>query len=241
MLRNLIKIDTECLPMWNSSNRKCLRCKSMDPVSSAIASHASQETLIFSAEDIGTDPPVTYVNAATVADPGYPYQYTTSVNIRRDDIILSVSPPPTGDLKLRYFQYDLGEACLNIASGGVSDCMKESMSALRVYNRLCRPNGSMFLTTRKSVGLLSIIASQVVIVGLPGMTYVRPLGHFHRSVPAEKLSPRKRSDSRRMSAGHLRDFSHHLLTLCSVREKELLVEPDKTYFEHDLSSTLKAE
>ena len=34
--------------------------------------------------DLGYDPSREYLNAATVADPGYPFQYTTSVDPARD-------------------------------------------------------------------------------------------------------------------------------------------------------------
>ncbi len=83
----------------------------------SITDHGRRETIIGSVHDFGTTPPIEYMEASTVMDPSYPFQFTSSGNIRRDELILAFSPTPQGEIKVRYFQYDIGESATDIASG----------------------------------------------------------------------------------------------------------------------------
>jgi hypothetical protein len=83
----------------------------------SITDHGKRETIIGSVHDFGTTPPIEYTESSTVMDPSYPYQFTTSGNIRRDELLLAFSPAPQGEVKVRYFQYDIGDTATDIASG----------------------------------------------------------------------------------------------------------------------------
>ncbi len=85
----------------------------------SITDHGKRETIIGSVKDFGVSPPIEYVDAATVMDPAYPFQFTTSGNIRRDEILLAFSPAPQGDIKVRYYQYWISDAGVDIAAGRV--------------------------------------------------------------------------------------------------------------------------
>ncbi len=117
----------------------------------SISDHITRETVITSVKDFGVSPPIEYVDASTVMDPGYPYQYTTSGNVRRDEVILAFSPPPQGDIRVRYSQYDIGELCTNIASGrsfglyqGIDEKIK-SITTLTPTQRLNALNDKEFI------------------------------------------------------------------------------------------------
>ena len=65
-----------------------------------IINHESKETIINSVYDMGNDPSIEYTDAATVLDPGYPFQYSTSLDFQRDGIILAfLSSTQLGQLK----------------------------------------------------------------------------------------------------------------------------------------------
>lgn len=85
----------------------------------SITDHGKRETIIGNVMDFGSTPPIEYVEAAAVMDPAYPFQFTTSGNIRRDEILLAFSPPPQGDIRVRYYQYWISDAGIDIASGRV--------------------------------------------------------------------------------------------------------------------------
>ncbi len=85
----------------------------------AVPEHTHRESIIGSVADYGASPPIEYVDAAAVLDPAYPFQFTTSGNIRRDEIILAFSPPPQGDVKVRYHHYNTGDAGIDIAAGRI--------------------------------------------------------------------------------------------------------------------------
>ena len=236
------KLTLNAFPMWNFIRQEMLAVQ-IDGFRYRlpIASHAAQETIIYSAEDVGVDPPVEYVDAATVADPGYPYQYTTSANIRRDDIILSVSPPPAGDLKLRYYQYDLGESCLNIAAGrsfglyeGIDERIKSVQSLVPTqridvvndkekvweYFRSLLASRNRWLTRddlRAAVGTFPPFSSRRKLVAKEKIRFQENVG--------------------RAPEGFLTPFTDILIP---IRERELLTEPDKTHFEHELVNYLKS-
>lgn len=112
------RLTINAFPMWNMVRQQALPVP-LDNFryTMSIADHASKETIIFSAMDYGSTPPIEYVEAAKVMDPGYPFQFTAAINNRRDEVTISCSPPPSGDLKVEFTQYDLGEACLNIVAG----------------------------------------------------------------------------------------------------------------------------
>lgn len=137
------KVTLNAFAMWNMVREQAIPVP-LDNYrfTMPIADHTTKETMIVSAFDFGTEPPTEYADASSVMDPGYPFQFSASVNNRRDEIILSCSPPPTGDLKVTVVRYDLGEACTNIAAGrtfglyqGIDERIK-TVSSLTPTHRL---------------------------------------------------------------------------------------------------------
>lgn len=236
------KLTLNAFPMWNFVDQEMLAVQ-IDGFRYRlpITSHASQETLIYAAEDIGVDPPVEYMNAATVADPGYPYQYTTSANIKRDDIILSVSPPPSGDLKLRYYQYDLGEACLNIAAGRSFGLYEGIDERIKSVQSLVPTQRIDVLNDKERVWdyFRSLLASRNRWLTRDDLRAAvgtfPPFSSRRKIIAKEKI--RFRESVGRAPEGFLTPFTDIVIP---VREKELLAEPDKTYFEHELVKYLKS-
>jgi hypothetical protein len=100
-----------------------------------IANHQTRSTEVVKVQDTGHDPVVEYVSAYSVMDPGYPFQYTTSCDPERGDIYLTVSPPATERVMVRYCQYELQNSCVGLAAGsplhhheGVSEQIKTVQS-----------------------------------------------------------------------------------------------------------------
>jgi hypothetical protein len=112
------KLVINAMAMWNMVGQEAAPI----PIDTyrytmSITDHGKRETMIGSVLDFGTTPPIEYVESSTVMDPSYPFQFTTSGNVRRDELILAFSPAPQGEIKVRYLQYDIGGVSTDIASG----------------------------------------------------------------------------------------------------------------------------
>jgi hypothetical protein len=237
------KLTLNAFPVWNLVEREMLAVQ-VDTFRYRlpIASHETQETIIVSLEDVGTDPPCEYIDAAATADPGYPFQYTTAANIRRDEIVLALSPSPTGDVKVRYLQYDLGESCLNIAAGrsfgfyqGIDERVK-SVQSLTPTQRIDVLNDK----ERVWDYFRSLLASRNRWVSRDdlrtGVTMFPPFSSHRKIVLKEKI--RFEEKVGRAPKGFLTPFTQITVP---VRERAILEEPDRTYFERELGLYLKSK
>lgn len=75
------------------------------------------QTIVTHVEDRGPEPPVVYEDASVVLDPGYPYQYTASVDVARAEVRLAFSPPPQGSVSVRVHRYHLGPSSVGMPAG----------------------------------------------------------------------------------------------------------------------------
>ena len=112
------KMTINAFPLWNMVEKEVTI-----PNTAGFRYHLpelfaeTRETLIKSVFDIGVEPPVEYIDSSYVMDPKYPYQYTSTVNHKEDKLILAITPQPAGDIKVRYYQYDLSDLAVDIAAG----------------------------------------------------------------------------------------------------------------------------
>jgi len=204
-----------------------------------ISNHKSKESIITSVMDLGSDPAIEYVHAATVLDPGYPFQFTTSVNIHKDEIVLAFSPPPTGTVKVQYFQYDIGDDCINIASGrsfglyqGIDERVKSAQSITPTH-RLDAMNDKEYIWNY----FRSLLASRnrwltkddlrAAIVGYPPFASRTDIVQSGNISFEEKVGRVK---------GFLTPFTEINVP---VKTEKLLSEPDKSYFERQIGLYLK--
>jgi hypothetical protein len=200
-----------------------------------------QETVIVSVEDLGTDPATEYVDAASVADPGYPFQYTKSVQTGRGDIVLAMAPPPTGDVKVRYYQYDIGDLCINIAAGrsfglyqGIDERIRSVQSltpthrldVLNDKNRIWEYFRSMLASRNRWLSRDDIRAA---------VSLFPPFSTRRGIVAREKIRLEERVG--RAPAGFLTPYTELLIPL---REGALLKDPDRTYFERRLADYVRS-
>ena len=204
-----------------------------------ITDHRNRETIIVTVSDRGTDPPTEYVHAATVMDPGYPFQYTTSSDIHRDEIILALSPPTTGEVKIRYYQYDVGDLCINIASGrsyalhqGIDERVK-SVQSLTPTHRLNALSDKVMIWNY----FRSMLASRhrwLTRDDLRAAVKTFPAFSGNSSlVKTEKIAFEEKVGRVR---GFLTPFTEILVP---VRDRALLAEPDRSHFERELGLYIK--
>jgi hypothetical protein len=204
-----------------------------------ISNHKSKETIITSVMDLGSDPAIEYVHAATVLDPGYPFQYTTSVNIHKDEIVLAFSPPPSGTVKVQNFQYDIGDDCINIASGrsyglfqGIDERVKSAQSITPTH-RIETLNNKEHIWNY----FRSLLASRhrwltkddlrAAIIGYP------PFSHRDDIVKSDNISFEEK-------VGRVKGFLTPFTEIkIPVHDSGILSEPDKSYFEQHLSSYVR--
>jgi hypothetical protein len=235
------KLTLNAFPVWNMTEREMLAVQSdAFRFRLPMENHLTQETIISTVEDLGSDPPIEYVDAATTLDPGYPFQYAAAANPQRDEIVLSLSPSPTGDVRIRYFQYDLGEGCLNIAAGrsfafyqGIDEHIK-SVQSLTPTQRID------ILNDKERVWnyFRSLLASRNRWVSRDDLRNAvaafPPFASRLRVVVREKIRFEERVG--RAPQGFLTPYTEILVP---VRDPHLLEEPERTYFQHELGLYLK--
>ncbi|MDP2208153.1 MAG: hypothetical protein Q8K98_05170 [Bacteroidota bacterium] len=206
-----------------------------------ITAHKLKETIITSVTDLGADPPIEYINASTVLDPGYPFQYTTSVDIHKDEIVLAFSPPPSGTVKVQYCQYDIGDECINIASGrsfglyqGIDERVKSAQSITPTH-RIESLNNKEYIWNY----FRSLLASRqrwltkddlrAAIIGYP------PFSHQSDLVKSNDISFEEK-------VGRVKGFLTPFTEIkIPVNDGGLLDEPDKSYFEQQIGSYIRAK
>jgi len=205
-----------------------------------VAGPGNQETILVTVEDLGTDPAIEYANAASVADPRYPYQYTASVDPGREDIHLSLSPPPGGDVKVRYYQYETGDLCVNIAEGrsfgfyqGVDERMKtvqlltstHRLEALSDKQRIWDYFRSMLVSRNRWLTRDDLRAAVSTFPAFGGRRNV---------IVREKIGFKELVG--RAPRGYLTPYTE---VLVPVRERTLLQDPERTHFERQLELYIK--
>jgi hypothetical protein len=237
------RLTLNAFPVWNLVERGMLGVQ-VDSFRYRlpIASHETQETIIVGLEDVGVDPPIEYVDAATTVDPGYPFQYTTSANIKRDEILLALSPPPTGDVRIQYLQYELDDSILNIAAGrsfgfhqGIDERVK-SVQSLTPTQRIDALNDKERIWDY----FRSLLASRNRWVSRDdlrtGVAMFPPFSSRRKVILKEKI--RFHEKVGRSPQGFLTPFTEIVVP---VRERAILDEPDRTYFQHELGLYLKSK
>ncbi len=235
------KLTLNSFVVWNMVHGEMLAIQSEGsryrvPVSGP----GNQETILVSVEDLGTDPAVEYANAAGVADPRYPYQYSASVDPSREDIHLSLSPPPGGDVKVQYFQYGTGEHCANIAEGrsfglykGVDERVKtvqllnatHRLEALGDKQRIWEYFRSLLVSRNRWLTRDDLRAAVGTFPSFAGRRNV---------VVREKIGFKELVG--RAPRGYLTPYTE---VLVPVREKALLQDPERTHFEKHLERYIK--
>jgi hypothetical protein len=175
-----------------------------------------------------------------VADPRYPYQYTASVDPGREDIHLSLSPPPGGDVKVRYYQYETGDLCVNIAEGrsfgfyqGVDERMKtvqlltstHRLEALSDKQRIWDYFRSMLVSRNRWLTRDDLRAAVSTFPAFGGRRNV---------IVREKIGFKELVG--RAPRGYLTPYTE---VLVPVRERTLLQDPERTHFERQLELYIK--
>jgi hypothetical protein len=234
------KLTLNAFVAWNLVESEMLAIQSdMFRYRVPITNQATQETIVLSIEDLGTDPPTEYVDAATVVDPGYPFQYTTSANVRRGEVVVALSPLPAGDVKVRYHQYDIGELCLNIAAGrsfGLYQGIDERIKSVHSLTATHRLDG---LNDKEGIWnyFRSLLASRNRWVTRDdlraGVVSFPPFSSRRNIVVKDKIKFEERVG--RTSKGFLTPLTEITVPL---RDRSLLRDPDRTCFEHGLSKYL---
>jgi hypothetical protein len=202
-----------------------------------VSGPGTQETILVMVEDLGSDPAIEYANAASVADPRYPYQYSASVDPSREDIYLTLSPPPGGEVKVQYYQYETGEYCANIAEGrsfglyrGVDERVKtvqllnatHRLEVLSDKQRIWETFRSMLVSRNRWLTRDDLRAAVSAFPAFAGRRNV---------VVREKIGFRELVG--RAPKGYLTPYTE---VLVPVREKSLLQDPERAHFQRRLES-----
>jgi hypothetical protein len=205
-----------------------------------VAGPGNQETLLVAVEDLGEDPAIEYTNAANVADPRYPYQYSASADPGREEIHLSLSPPPKGDVKVQYYQYEIGDLCMNIVEGrsfglykGVDERVKtvqlltptHRLEALSDKQRIWDYFRSMLVSRNRWLTKDDLRAAVSMFPAFGGRRNV---------LVRERISFKELVG--RAPEGYLTPYTE---VLVPVRDRTLLQDPERTHFERQLEGYIR--
>jgi hypothetical protein len=195
--------------------------------------------------DTGHEPPIEYKPAASVMDPGYPYQYTTSFDPDRGEIYLTLSPPPaTGQVVARYWQYELNDGCVGLAPGKPLQHDKgASMSIKTVQSLSPTERLDIFDDNRKEERkkvwdyFRSLLASRNRWL-TRGDLRNAVLAFPPFSDPEIGIEPEKILFDEKV--GRVRGFlTPYTEITVPVASAELLLEPDRSHFERQLGMYIK--
>ena len=200
----------------------------------------AMQAVIANAEDQGADPPIEYLDAAATMDPGYPYQYTTSLDIKRNEVYLAMSPSPTGTVRVRLHHYNLGTSCIGLPPGssmqhqkGIPEQVKaaytispthrleavEDKQRVWSYFRLLIASRNRWLTRddlRSAVLSFPPFAAKKSVVRQEKIGFEEKVGRVR---------------------GFLTPFTEILVP---IYEKSILHQPDLSYFERQLGLYIKS-
>ena len=205
-----------------------------------VSGPGNQETILVMVEDLGSDPAIEYANAASVTDPGYPYQYSASVDPSREDISLTLSPAPGGEVKVQYYQYETGDYCANIAEGrsfGLYKGVDERVKTVQLLNathrlevlgdkqRIWEYFRSMLVSRNRWLTRDDLRAAVSAFPSFGGRRNV---------VVREKIGFRELVG--RAPKGYLTPYTE---VTVPVRERSLLQDPDRAHFERRLESYIR--
>jgi hypothetical protein len=205
-----------------------------------VSGPGNQETILVRVEDLGSDPATEYANASGVTDPGYPYQYSASVDPSREDITLSLSPAPGGEVKVQYVQYETGDYCANIAEGrsfGLYKGVDERVKTVQLLNathrlevlgdkqRIWEYFRSMLVSRNRWLTRDDLRAA---------VNAYPPFGGRRNVLVREKIGFRELVG--RAPKGYLTPYTE---VQVPVRERSLLQDPDRAHFERRLESYIR--
>jgi hypothetical protein len=203
--------------------------------------HKNLETIIVRVQDMGANPPIEYMDAASVLDPAYPFQYSTSANNSRDEIVIALSPCPTGMVKIHFNQYTIGDSCIDIAPGRNYGLFKGLESKIKSVHSITPTQRIDALNDKDRVWAYfrSLLASRnrwltkddlrAAVVSFP------PFSTPNKIVAAEKIKFEEKVGRVR---GFLTPFTEIIVP---VADESLLKPPDQGYFERQIGLYIKSK
>jgi len=235
------KLTINSFTVWNMAGREML-VSSGDQFRYVLTglNMFRNETLITSVSDIGHDPAVEYIDSSTVMDPGYPFQYTSTANNRKDAMILAVTPAPAGDLKIQYKQYDLSDLCVDIPAGKPFALLKGLDERLRSVQSIVATSRNEALNDKKRIWdyFNSLVASRnrwLTKEDLRAAVHTfPPFGSISDIIVFDKISYEEKVGRVK---GFITPFTEIIIP---IRSEDLLKKPDKAYFERELGLYLKS-
>lgn len=233
------KLTFNAIQLWNLVRSEMIAQRISETEFSMPETNSLQRhTLITSVTDLGSLPPLEYADTATVLDPGYPYQFS-SVSEKNGVLRLALTPAPSGDVKIQYVEYELGNLIENISSGrafGLYQGMDERVKSLQSITPTHR-NEALADKQRVWAYFRSLLASRnrllsrddlrTAIVGFPAFARRSSLIDATRISITEKV-------------GRVRGFlTPYTEVTIPVPDESLLKQPEKKYFQQEIASYLK--
>lgn len=114
--KNLI---VNAFSIWNMMEKEMVLTKPIDKFKYKLLGmdFSNKETIVTGVFDTGQDPAIEYFNRSKLMNPSFPYQFNTYADRAGDAMILAINPPPKGNVKVKYMQYNLSDETTNIPSG----------------------------------------------------------------------------------------------------------------------------
>ncbi len=234
------RLTINSLPLWNLERRSTVAEKTADSTHSfRLIGSTQQQRIIARVEDSGAEPPIEYIDAASVMDPAYPYQFTSSISAANDEYYLAVTRAPAGDLTVHYCQYDLSDLTVNIAVGRGFGLYQGIDEKLRGLQTLLPTRRNEALNDKEQIWAYfqSLVASRNRVVSKADLiaaihTYP-PLAGQERAIHLERIIMQE-------SVGRVRGFLTPFTQIgVPVSDERLLQQPDKAHFERGLGRYLK--
>lgn len=228
-------------PMWNIvfKERLLTRQKDFSRFKLNELNQDINETQITEVYDMGDNPPISYISTNSVMDPAYPYQYSAFPDRNTDSILLSLTPTPVGDIKVKFFQYDLSELCLDIPEGKTLVLFQGMDTRLKSVHTLVKTSRNEILADKKRIWeyFRDMVASRNRWLTKDDLrsaiTSYSPFANMKNMFDGERIKIVEK-------VGRVRGFlSPYTEITVPVRGDESMNETDKNYFERELGLYLK--
>lgn len=228
------------VPMWNFVRKEAVALReSAGRFRIPVGAHRNTQTIIASIKVEEGDGSALYKDTSRVMDPGYPYQYSTTADNARDEIILNLCPPPEKDPLVEYSQYNTSDALAGIPAGGSMQLHQGIDERLRSMQTVIPTRRVEILNDKKRIWdyFRSLFASRSRIVTRDDMRaaiILHPV-FAHSSNPIDPALITFKQKVGRLSSGAMTPYTEILVP---VRERWFLESPEREFFQKSIARYL---
>lgn len=237
------KLTLNCFPLWNLIQKEQILSSINDKNLYFLndTNNAKFETFIKKVADTANQNEIEYFSQKDIVNPLYPYQYSTIYNNERNGILLSLNPQPAGNIKVEYLQYDTTENSDELSKGrsltlymGLDEIISNMQTIVNASRNIISKNKkhiwdyftnmiasrNRFLTKEDiRVGIISypLFAGNKIVADKSEIEFEEKVGRIKGSI------------------------STYTEISVPVQIPDLLISPEKDFFEREIGLYLKSK